>query len=158
MVRVLFRVLILVLLPLSGFAAPVTRAGMPMVICGSAGARTIWVDASGVPTEIPQDCDQCVLCLSFSLGPLPDPVILTQPLAFAMISLPGAPGWIGPAGDRTAPLPRGPPTAKSDEWIAFTVAYASVVVSPAFVSNCDARIKRAQLALSQLVSRSGRLS
>lgn len=96
-----------------GSAALAKGAGVTqMVICGSAGAETIWLDVSGNPAEAPQDCCSCLDCLTFSDVCLPD-------------AARGALGY--PVPDRLttvqmteprrtfpcpAPMPRGPPSGQ----------------------------------------------
>lgn len=110
-------VILLMLVPLVGFLAATSRAAVgatQMVICGSDGARTIWLDADGNPTEAPVECDDCLASLSFELGAAPD-AFMVRPLAVRPIAaLPSQPGNRHIAVHRLAPKPRGPPQAILD--------------------------------------------
>lgn len=42
-----------------------------VVICGGAGAETIYLDAQGQPAPAEGDCASCPVCLTAAAGPLP---------------------------------------------------------------------------------------
>jgi len=113
----LFRPLLILLTVLAlasyGSVAVAKGAGVTqMVICGAAGAETIWLDAAGNPAEAPQDCCSCLDCLAFSDACLPD-------IAKITLGYP-APGRLATVQmiqlRRThpcpAPMPRGPPSGQ----------------------------------------------
>lgn len=113
-VRLLLRFCLAIALFVAGPGAPSHAMGAGgatmQVICGDAGAETIWLDASGAPVDKGEDCRACPDCLSPDVAsgglvvaflpapPPPAPALMPLPTD----ALPLAPAYI-------RPIPRGPP-------------------------------------------------
>lgn len=117
-------------------------AGMtPMVICGSNGAETVWLDATGTPAETPEDCSNCLDCIAFS------DVFLPPPVAGAAIPL--HPAIMAPIFFqetrtdccRLRPMPRAPPEGGANGRPMCRDMTDSVLarVAPAVVENNQAQ-------------------
>ncbi len=86
---------------------------LPMVICGTDGTQTLWIDAQGNPADPADHCPDCPICLIQVPAALPDMPVAAHDAADAANRLVHprhrAPA-IGPARhDR--PEARGPPPA-----------------------------------------------
>lgn len=109
--RTLSCLLVTLALVLTGSGgARATDGATPYVICGSEGASTVWLDASGTPVDPEEHHAKCLQCLT-SFAVLPEPAVMLLALILPQVSagpVRPAPPLHGPIA-HLRPDSRGPP-------------------------------------------------